>query len=183
MMWKLYILVRKMPLLESRIRALSLWRPTIWSGMFIVRLENLRRLLIRLRSNIFNRSEKSTLGDMIIQPFVMGYIPKIQGKGNSRLLVTKHNWNFSTIICKWSKNLLILEKVSNVNKFDEEEIDFHQRVITFEDAKGTMTKTEPIVSECLINDIKVAWNLIQWQFRINKIRLDRITLYFRIDKN
>lgn len=77
--------------------------------------------------------------------------------------------------------MLILEKIVNINKFTEEEIDFVDRVSTFEDTNN-LTQIEPVVSESIINDIKVACKLIAWQYRINKQKLNRANFYFRINQ-
>ena len=59
-----------------------------------------------------------------------------------------------TIKCQWSPHLLVLEKHSNLNQFNDENLSFLERVVTFEDKQAGLTKIEPVVSSTIITDVK-----------------------------
>lgn len=102
-----------------------------------------------------------------------------------------------TIKWKWSPHLTVLEKHTNLNNFNDENLDLKERVITVEDTTWEFSKVEPLVSTTLITDIKgkflfvpvpylthiVAWRLIAWQMKMNGFCIKKATYYFRINRD
>ena len=69
-------------------------------------------------------------------------------------MILERKVNHYTIKCQWSPHLIVLEKHINLNEFENDNLSFLERVVTFEDNKIGYTKIEPVVSSTLITDIK-----------------------------